>query len=732
MAQERKPNSRVAFGPFEADLHTGELRKRGVKLRLAEQPFQILATLLERPCELVTREQLKEQLWSEDTFVAFDDGLNAAVNKLRQTLGDSARDPKYIETLQGRGYRFVGEIDQADVDGVIESEPPSIKAAAADGVGPEELVLKRKLRLYQALLGLTGVVALSLAFVHFRETPLEVSEPSLRKFALRTPVPLRLFARTAISPNGRHIAFVRSTTATDERLWVHDFDQHQSRAIDETEGALDLFWAPGSDFIGFATQVALKKLPLQGGPAVQLCQLPCTRFNGGVWSTDGEVILFSCNEVIYEVPARGGSAKPLILPEASGSEGRRSWAASEPGFFLASQSGTRALVYVSRMGAGVHMMIARDLETGREQVLGPGVKPSYSPSGHIVYQAEVLEDNLWALPFSPDTLRATGTAFPIVQNGNNPTVASDGTLAYLDTSGATRDELVWLDRRGEQTGKIGQLQGRVIPGLTLSPNGQLVAGSATEASGHGLWTWHIGRSVKTRFPLDAARDVIPIWSPTGQELAFSSFRSGNFDVLLRQANGTGEAIALLATPRDEFVTDWSRDGKYLFYVVEGPKTGEDIWYLESKEDGSGWEPNPFLQMPSNQTAAKLSPDGRYVVYVSEESGQREIYVQSFPEGGRKITVSSNGGVQPRWSRDGKELFYVEGSSLMAVAVSTVPSFSLGPAKRLFEHPSFTAAPVPQYDVSADGERFVVAEPVGETSIRIVQNWFAEFKDREQD
>jgi Tol biopolymer transport system component len=202
--------------------------------------------------------------------------------------------------------------------------------------------------------------------------------------------------------------------------------------------------------------------------------------------------------------------------------------------------------------------------------------------------------------------------------------------------------------------------------------------------------------------------------------------------LLRQANGTGEAIALLAAPRDEFVTDWSRDGKYLFYVVEGPKTGEDIWYLESKEDGSGWEPNPFLQMPSNQTAAKLSPDGRYVVYVSEESGQREIYVQSFPEGGRKITVSSNGGVQPRWSRDGKELFYVEGSSLMAVAVSTVPSFSLGPAKRLFEHPSFTAAPVPQYDVSADGERFVVAEPVGETSIRIVQNWFAEFKDREQD
>jgi dipeptidyl aminopeptidase/acylaminoacyl peptidase len=192
-------------------------------------------------------------------------------------------------------------------------------------------------------------------------------------------------------------------------------------------------------------------------------------------------------------------------------------------------------------------------------------------------------------------------------------------------------------------------------------------------------------------------------------------------------------MALVATPRDEFVVDWSQDGKYLFYVVADPETGEDIWYLERTGDGSGWEPHPFLQARSLQTAAKLSPDGRYVVYLSEESGRREIYVQSFPEGGRKITVSSAGGVQPRWSRDGKELFYVEGGSLMAVAVSNVPSFSLGPAKRLFEHPSFTAAPVPQYDVSADGQRFLVVEPVGGgPSIRIVQNWFAEFKDREQD
>jgi Tol biopolymer transport system component len=330
-------------------------------------------------------------------------------------------------------------------------------------------------------------------------------------------------------------------------------------------------------------------------------------------------------------------------------------------------------------------------------------------------------------------LRATGEAFPIAPNGRNATVASDGTLAYLDTS-ATQERWVWLDRRGEKTGEMGQVQERRdFPGLYLSPNEQFVAFVATQGSNHDLWIRHIGRGVRTRLTSDPARDVLPVWSPTGEQLAFSSFRSGNFDIFLRQADGSGKAMALVATPRDEFVADWSQDGKYLFYVVADPETGEDIWYLERTGDGSGWKPHPFLQAPSGQTVPELSPDGRYLAYLSDESGRFEVYVQPFPEGGRKATVSSAGGIQPRWRRDGKELLYVDGrGALVAVPVSTSPSFSLGPAKSLFEHPGFTAAPVPQYDVSADGERFVVAEPVGETSIRIVQNWFAEFKDREQD
>ncbi len=182
----------------------------------------------------------------------------------------------------------------------------------------------------------------------------------------------------------------------------------------------------------------------------------------------------------------------------------------------------------------------------------------------------------------------------------------------------------------------------------------------------------------------------------------------------------------------------SRDGKYILYSRIDPETADDLWYLERKEDGSGWEPHPFLQTSFSERTAKFSPDGRYVAYVSDESGQNEVYVQPFPEGGRKVTVSSNGGTKVRWSRDGKELFYVEGQTLVAVSVSSGSSFSVGSATRLFEHPGLgLATNYAPYDVSADGQRFILAESVEEgadaqPSIRVVQNWFAEFRDRDQD
>ena len=263
------------------------------------------------------------------------------------------------------------------------------------------------------------------------------------------------------------------------------------------------------------------------------------------------------------------------------------------------------------------------------------------------------------------------------------------------------------------------------------------ANEFTETLLQYLWVHDIARGVRTRLSAGPELDRRPVWSPSGDHVAFSSHRMGstaNDDIILRQADGGGEEQVLVSTSLAESVSDWSGDGKYLLYHIFDPKTGPDLWYLERKEDG-GWAPYPFLQTPFAEAMPRFSPDGRYVAYLSNESGQNEVYVRPFPEGGHKVTLSSNGGAAVRWSRNGKELFYVEGETLVAVSVSSGSSFSVGSATRLFEHPVLKSFS-PPYDVSADGQRFILAESVGadvpDPSIRVVMNWYKEFRDREQD
>ena len=195
---------------------------------------------------------------------------------------------------------------------------------------------------------------------------------------------------------------------------------------------------------------------------------------------------------------------------------------------------------------------------------------------------------------------------------------------------------------------------------------------------------------------------------------------------------------MAATSRNEWSSDWSRDGKYLLYSQSDRETGSDLWYLKSKAGGEGYEPTPYLRTAADERIPVFSPDDRFVAYVSSESGRSEIYVRPFPEGRGKWQVSINGGTQPRWSRDGKELFYVEGDQLMAVSVSTAQGFSPGTPKLLFRDRWLRSSyPKQRYDVSADGRRFVLREAVEGASdkppaIRVVQNWYEEFRDREQD
>ena len=175
--------------------------------------------------------------------------------------------------------------------------------------------------------------------------------------------------------------------------------------------------------------------------------------------------------------------------------------------------------------------------------------------------------------------------------------------------------------------------------------------------------------------------------PEGDRVAFSSYRSGNTDIFVRTADAGSEEKPLAATAPNERVSDWSRDGQYIPYSLQHPKNGYDLWYL--KRNAGNWEPHPLLQTSFNEKSPKLSPDGRYVAYLSDESGRDELYVRQFPSGERKWPVSSRGASQVRWSRTGRELFYSEAGTLIAVSVRTKPEFEVGPATRLFSHPAFT-------------------------------------------
>jgi Tol biopolymer transport system component/DNA-binding winged helix-turn-helix (wHTH) protein len=710
------PEKRIRFGPYEADLTAGELRKNGRVVRLQEQPFQILATLLDHAGEIVTREELRLRLWPGDNYGDFDQGLNTGVNKLREALGDSAASPQFVETLPKRGYRFTHPIEE-------DSGPPP----------PEHARPERRLWRQPAfLIPIAAAAALAVVAVFFAvlwvRRPVQDPRLPVRRFTIRRPDPTTLMTtrRVAISPNGRHVAI--TAHEGEGRLWIQDLDQEQPRIVEGSEGAGTPFWSPDSTTIGFAvTGGKLKKVSVRGdGPPVPVGDFDCALICGGAWSPDGGSIVFSCASPVglYMVPAVGGKAWLLISPELLENGLLKSSGAPEDEVafiyhphFLPAEGGARIVLFVYK-----GELVAIDLKTGRLKIIGPGYEPGYSSSGHLLYRSG---DDLWARPFSLQHLRFSGESFRIARAAADGSVAHDDTLVYRD---AVSEQLVWLDRRGTRMETVGPpANGVYYP--ALSPDGLRVAVETLENASMDVWVSDL-RGKRIRLTSHPGTEILPVWSPGGNEVAFGSYRAGNIDIFVRHADGGPQETPLAASPHDERVSDWSRDGRHILYSVRHPKSGYDLWYLERSAD-SKWQPHPLLETPFNEKAPKLSPDGRYLAYLSDESGRHEVYVRQFPAGNRKWPVSSGGASQLRWSRDGREIFYVEAGTLMAVPVRTGSDFEAGSPSRLFSHPAFTTWSDANYDVSADGRRFILPDRVGaqQPVIHVVQNWLAAFRNR---
>ena len=253
-----------------------------------------------------------------------------------------------------------------------------------------------------------------------------------------------------------------------------------------------------------------------------------------------------------------------------------------------------------------------------------------------------------------------------------------------------------------------------------------------EGTGRDIWLHDVERPIKIRLTFDPELDSRSIWSPDSKEVAFASARNGSWDLFVKPIDGSAEATAVLATPRRlEFPDAWSPDGRHLLFH------GDDLnlHSVKRRTDGTWTEPVAYTDSSFSETAAQFSPDGSFVAYCSNESGRHEVYVGPFPKGPGKRQVSLDGGTQPRWSRDGKELFYVKKDTLYTVAISTRPTFTMGETTELFTSRDLDWVwQHPIYDVSLDGRRFVTVETIGQAPpdrIRIVQNWYEEFREREQ-
>ena len=429
------------------------------------------------------------------------------------------------------------------------------------------------------------------------------------------------------------------------------------------------------------------------------------------------------------VSAQGGLPKPLAIAE-SDTGGYALWPQVLPGardvlFTFLPDFGT----------ADEASIMVQSIEGGKRRTLiRGGTNPKYLPTGHIIFARSGM---LMAVPFDLESLTVTGPSSPLAAEVFTSfdaiayfAVALDGTLIYRSGESERETELVWVDRQGGATSVSAPAHMYWDP--RLSPNGRRLAVNARD-SGNEIWVYELGRGTLTRLTVNPGLDETPFWSPDGRWIAFASSRAGQPSTVFRKlANGSGTAEPLWTGDHHVHVEGWSPDGRSIIVTVRDPGTQDDLWLLSLADEVSA---RPLLQTQFNELGGRVSPDGRWLGYSSNESGRNEVYVQAFPALGNKVQVSTNGGTQPVWASNGKELFYRGEGHVMAVTVASSERFAVISPKKLFpDQYALQGGTHTGYDVTVDGKRFLMiqGDPVEVTSLNVVVNWFGEVKHLAQE
>jgi serine/threonine protein kinase len=616
--------------------------------------------------------------------------------------------------------RFHSARDLAFAIEALSGSAPTSSQTLATTTLPRRSMKARELTAWIVAIIAILIAAVALIIPYFHRPS---AETHAIRFTIPAPENVSLTNFIALSPDGLRLTFTGRDRTGKNLLWVRPLDAFDAQPLPDTTDAAYPFWSPDGHFIGFFAQGKLKKIDVSGGRPQTLCD--AASGVGGTWNSDNVIVFTpSTREALYRVSADGGTPTPVTaLDNSRGETSHR-----QP-YFL--PDGGHFLFLGFNRQSDNHLYVG-SLDSKETKSLSTiHNNAAYAAPGYLIFRRE---DRLMAQAFDPTSLQLNGDPFPIGEQliyipgpvgFTSFSVSSNSMLVYRSGSMAGSD-LGWFDRAGKPLGLLRPRE--TFVNLSISPDGKRVAYSVGGSSSRDLWLLELGKDLPSRFTFGPANNWLPIWSPDGSRIVFASNRDGPIDLYQKSANGAGGEEVLLKSTEDKLPTDWSSDGQFILYDVIDPKTRGDLWILPLSGDR---KPFPYLQTQFTERHGQFSPDGHWIAYSSDVSGQFEIYVQSFPVAGGAHRVSNNTGMQPRWRRDGKELFYISADrKLMAVNVNAGPStFESGEPKPLFDTRITVLEGRNIYAITNDGKRFLInsgESPFG-AQLNVVMNWTADLK-----
>jgi DNA-binding winged helix-turn-helix (wHTH) protein/Tol biopolymer transport system component len=696
------------LGPVLIDLTSRHLWRNGNAVAVPSKTFDTLAYLAAHPDRTVPKDELISAVW-KNMFVS-EDSLFHSMSVLRRALGDDSTHPQLIITVPRKGYRLKGPVRAVfeDCFDVSESTAESAEAdwKAQPPIEPLRWPTSRQWSKLWTLLPIALVLGLA---VRVFTTPRVLPAGGTVLFTQLAPEGASLASGGILSPDSRYMVFVARDQEAEQRLYLKQMDSSEPRPISGTEGAADPFWSPTSDMVGFFANGELKTVDLRGDTPQAVAAVPVST-GGGSWSSNGTIVFSDWQTGLYRVDSAGGQVTRVSTVNRSAGELVQKLPQFLPDgrhflFFLRSANADQTGGYVGSLDS-----------SKRTRLLTRTSSPVfYSPPGYLLY---VQDDSLMAQRFDAARLNLTGVptlvARKVLAPGNADWKMISASASLLTfRSGTTMQELAWFERNGQRAGSIPG--GKALRSPDFSPDRKQLAAMD---GGPGIWIVDLERNAATRLE---GEGMYPLWSPNGNRIAFESYNS--LTLFVRNIRGPVQNQVLVNDNQRKILSDWSSAGDYLVYATLDPSTKLDLVLLPMSGDK---KPLPLLRTPFNESQGRIAPNGRWIAYVSDESGTLEVYVQRFPSLGDKRVVSIGGGVEPVWRSDGKELFYLSpGHSIVSVPFEPTEPPLIGRPKPLFRAPiSFSGAPN-HYTVDSEGRRFLITveDPTTYLSpITVMVNW----------